>query len=91
MTYINCNKSAREMFEELGYELLIFDENLVVTYKKKQCISDIDYIQFNVGEQLIECFTTSDSPFIPAKQLSVSVKELKAINKQVEELGWNNE
>ena len=34
------------------------------------------------------CFRTSDSQFTPSESLKVRLEELKAINKQVEELGW---
>ena len=33
-------------------------------------------------------FRTSDSQFTPSESLKVRLEELKAINKQVDELGW---
>ena len=70
--------TAKEMFEELGYVQEI--KNNVIYYFKKidipksHIIYDIDFI-------------------IDTKEIFISktidLEELKAINKQVEELGWN--
>lgn len=79
--------TAKEMFEELGYE---FDDSLIdeINYFSKKFISDTFVINFNLREQTLECFIEYDSPFTPNRPYSLSIKELKAINKQVEELGW---
>ena len=81
------NKSAREMFEDLGYEL---DERNTkeILYKMKWEISSTDWISFDIEHKCFNCFRTSDSPFTPTESLKVRLEELKAINKQVEELGW---
>ena len=80
--------SAKEMFEKLGYEI---DEqnNKEILYKMKWEISTSYYVSFDLEHKLFECFITSDSPFEPAKPFEVSIYELQAINKQVEELEWN--
>lgn len=81
--------SAKEMFEELGYEL---DERnpKEILYKMKWEISSTNWISFDIEHKCFNCFITSDSPFTPSKSSKVSLEELKAINKQVEELGWND-
>lgn len=72
-------KSAREMFEELGYELdkdfyidRYYQKNLV--YKKKD--NKYHTILFNLDNKTIMPNTIS------------TVSELQAINKQIEELNW---
>ena len=84
------NKSAREMFEELGY---------VYKYIKGNCSEDViqyqDFgrtvlrkedlakyiIQFNL---VSKCIVITDLTFI-------NMKFLLAINQQCKELGWFNE
>lgn len=82
-------KSAREMFEELGYEQTKLKKFVKYTYKKY--ISNWYHIMFDLEEKTIDCYISNDSPFSPTEPFSITTKELKAINKQVEELGWNNE
>ena len=68
---------AKEMFEELGYEQEM--KNNVIYYFKKIHIpkSDIVYsINFIVEKK--EIFISKN----------IDMQELKAINKQIEELGW---
>lgn len=79
--------SAKEMFEELGYEI---DEEseLEILYKMKWEISSTYWIGFDKTKKTFECFEISDSPFNPSKSFKIGIDELKAINKQVEELGW---
>ena len=80
-------KSAREMFEELGY--VIDEENeKEILYKMKWEIVSIYWVSFNKVDKLFECFETSDSPFEPSKSYKIDIDLLKAINKQIEELGW---
>ena len=69
---------AKEMFEELGYEQEM--KNNVIYYFKKIHIpkSDIVYsINFIVEKK--EIFISKN----------IDMQELKAINKQIEELGWD--
>ena len=79
--------SAKEMFEKLGYEL-DEDNDIEILYKMKWEISSTYYVSFDLGYKNFECFVTSDSPFEPAKSFAVDLDLLQAINKQVEELGW---
>lgn len=79
--------NAKEMFEELGYEICRNDDEVIV-YSAKKFISETNYIKIKKIEKEIDCYILSDSPFEPTKDLAITFKELKAINKQVEELGW---
>ena len=79
--------SAKEMFEELGYEIT-FENEYTLTYTKKIFISDEHQIEFYKN---IQCFASkrwSDSPFEDAKPFELNMQELKAINQQCKELGW---
>lgn len=84
------NKSACQLFEELGYEL---DERnpKEILYKMKWEISSTYWISFDIEHKRFNCFITSDSPFTPSESLKVSLEELKAINQQIKELGWLDE
>ena len=65
-------KSARELFEELGYK-----EEHHIAYIKYYNQREDYYIWFYKDSKTIEA------------RFNIDVKTLKAINKQVEELGWN--
>ena len=80
-------KSAREMFEELGYKKYIESTNLI------EYIDSIGkIIRFNKSSKSIEKFIdTFDYDNCHYTYGYLSLEELQAINKQVEELGWNNE
>lgn len=85
------NKSAKEMFEELGYK--VFDDNKyhMKGYLKKNFIDETCYIEFDLEDKTVRSFVGSDSPFTPDRDAEIDLKELKAINKQIEELGWLDE
>lgn len=68
-------KSAKEMFEDLGYKL-INDKNII--YKGTHFTGRIIYIAFFSDKQILIT-------------QSIGIEELQAINKQVQELGWNKE
>lgn len=85
----NCNgegfvadKTAKEMFEELGYILTRFESNNFCRwqYDKKTILENSDirrqviWFDFNTKELYIHN--------------SITLEELKAINKQIEELRW---
>lgn len=82
-------KSAKEMFEELGYEETLNNE-YTLCYSKKIFISDIYKIEFYKNIKEFICHWYSDSPFEDAHPFEVNMKELQAINKQVEELWGGN-
>lgn len=75
------NKSAREMFEDLGYEY--FNNGLRITYQnyEKEC----KLIEFKLKEK--EMWLADDSEEV----VVLSLKEIKAINQQCKELGWLDE
>lgn len=72
--------SAKEMFEKLGYEH--FNNGLRITYQNYE-ISECKLIEFNLKEK--KMWLADDSEEV----VELSFKEIKAINKQIEELGWN--
>lgn len=78
--------NAKEMFEKLGYEQRKHEH--YIKYVKKPFISDWFVILFDLKEQVFSSIITTDSPFTPDVPLELNIEELKAINKQVEELGW---
>lgn len=67
--------TAKEMFEDLGYKL-INDKNIV--YKGPHPTGKITHVTFFDDKQILIT-------------QSIGLEELQAINKQVEELGWNKE
>lgn len=79
-------KSAREMFEELGYtyQESYFEEELEdINYSKSG-----DYapkIRFNLNHKCINVYIKDN------KSSWFDVKVLQAINQQINELGWNDE
>ena len=73
--------TAKEMFEKLGYELFIMSNNEICYMSKNHEY----YISFYLDDKVIQCsendaYNTS---------IAISIEELQAINKQVQELGWN--
>lgn len=80
------NKTAKEMFEELGYEIES-DSNISLIYIKydedyEHDTGSIEKIIFDKTFNRVAHTTNSYFDFI-------DYKELQAINKQIEELGWN--
>lgn len=69
--------TAREMFEKLGYNQLIKPN--VIYYQKRVDIPK-NYMIFSIN------FVINLKEVSIGKNLNV--EELKAINKQIEELGW---
>ena len=82
--------SAKEMFEELGYKLMNDCEYYLFYEKplKENTEYENDYLHISFEKKdkaFIKTYGDDNSPEI------ITMEELKAINKQVEELGWNNE
>lgn len=79
--------SAKDMFEKLGYKQYIEASNVI------EVISCDKQIRFNKDgkyKKTIEIFTnTDDYKYDDYTYAELTHKELKAINKQIEELGWN--
>ena len=71
--------STKEMFEKLGYEH--FNNGLRISYNnfEKEC----KLIEFQLNKK--KMILADDSEEI----VELSIQEIKAINKQIEELGWN--
>ncbi len=73
-------KTAKEMFEELGYEK--FGETTTnIVYKNKE---HYYFIKFNLTYRSIMVHKPHTTFNL------MNIKELQAINKQVEEMGWND-
>lgn len=76
---------AKEMFEELGYEI-VYENKEVLRYRLNRVYIEFWKVYERItGEkikELLRISTIDDRPYL------LNMKELKAINKQVEELGW---
>lgn len=81
--------TADEMFKELGYEIRrnSIDEDDFVEYKKTLFNNEEQYIVFDIENELININREDFKNFQSVTSI-LSRKELKAINKKVEELGW---
>lgn len=82
---ILMHKSAKEMFEELGYRETENDIYFLKYYKPCKLQRDKE-IKFH---KLDKTFTVKDDDLI--RHRWINVPELKAINQQVKELGWLDE
>jgi len=86
--------TADEMFEKLGYELVDkgywFLHYGVTDYKKWCKTLDYDYKneEFYNNKKQVFLFDTINHSFAHIGDFVISMKELKAINKKVEEMGW---
>lgn len=67
--------SAKEMFEELDFKIDDIKSTYLSYYNKKED----SYVYFDYIYKTVEV------------QFDITMNLLKAINKQVEELHWNNE
>ena len=74
--------SAKEMFEQLGYKFIKREFEIIYQYTKNEYIEDYRYIKFDIKIKKIELGDWQED-------FNLSLEELQAINKQVEELGWN--
>ena len=77
--------TAKEMFEKLGYEEDL-NNNFYVGY--------IKLIPNTITKNRMITFMKDDKYFTFIDQdnnVCIDLEELKAINKQIEELGWDNE
>lgn len=76
-------KSAREMFEELGYIQSVNDDKEIVYNYNFEDFSIYSYICFNKSDEKIEM----ENNIIAG--CDITIRKLQAINKQIEELGWD--
>lgn len=81
------NNSARELFEELGYELISSSHNRKV-FKKENLVTSYTIV-FEYCAKTINIYSSINGKGFNSKDMTM--QELQAINKQVSELGWNNE
>lgn len=75
--------TAKEMFEKLGYKI-ITNDNQLLTYRKEFALGGEQEFIFHKKDDGVYFESTFRFDFL-------SYKELQAINKQVEELGWLDE
>ena len=80
--------SAKEMFKKLGYELI---NEVPLLYQKDDggYIQNIEFISTLKTIKFSEYETYNNNE--PQGETILYLEELQAINKQIEELGWNNE
>lgn len=83
-----CSKTSDKMFEELGYKKLKNEE--IVWYQKKTKFITKDII-FDLEKKMIyiEISHYDKKGNLLKIEGTLTVKELQAINKKVEELDWN--
>ena len=85
--------SAKEMFEELGYKLS-YENGSVKKYKRirktEKNYFNIKIIEFGLNFFIADEFLVDKEDNIINDMITSSIfkEELKAINKQIEELGW---
>lgn len=73
--------NAKEMFKKLGYKKRAFGN--CIYYEKGSIMRHI--IQFNLKDKIFYSYTECGM----ANSIKIlTANELKAVNKQVEELGW---
>lgn len=77
------SKTAKEMFEELGYAKTYHDEYEIV-YSLYISNEKVAEIEFDLSVQTFYCIYDKGI-------MEVSINVLKAINQQVRELGWLDE
>jgi len=88
-------KTAKQMFEELGWKCEEYHEeyNKCIKYitnagnnEKESCI--ITEITFDLIDKTIRFFSFDSGEIFEYYETYITPQVLKAINKQVEELGW---
>lgn len=84
-------KTAKEMFKELGYKLDEETDTYIRYRKYPDTVVDNETYQeifFNIRSM----FFTADEYIVgEVEEKFITIKELQAINKQVEELEWLDE
>lgn len=85
---------AKEMFEELGYKLNeSYDEKLITYIHIQHFMGERHFgITFNLEYKEFHCWHygyDENGRCQNGINLAIKIDLLKAINKQIEELGWN--
>ena len=75
--------SAREMFEKLGYDDYDKSHSAILYMNSKEDIR----IWFDIIEKTAEKYKQTSAFNI--QEIPITFNEIKAINKQIEELGWD--
>ena len=85
-------KSAREMFEELGYECDVSCDGILYSkyIDSERCGVEQHSISFDKVDKTIEKYVGEAGFSQKDYRAYINLKELQAINKQVEELHWND-
>lgn len=84
-------ENAKTMFEKLGYEQEK-DDKIHITYyngnfeNKQRCDKQIT---FDLESESFVAYSPFELSDYEDCSVFINIKELQAINKQVEELGWN--
>ena len=80
-------KTAKDMFEKLGYSLKV-DNNDLMEYSKEDC----GHIAFDFDIETKRFYSRySFSSSIQSTPHSITLDEFEAVQKQMEELGWLEE
>ena len=83
--------SAKETFEELGYECDVSCDGIL--YSKYVDLPNGNVansqIEFDNVDKIVEKYVSQAGFSMKFYNSKITLDELKAINKQVEELGWN--
>ena len=77
-------KSAKEMFEELGYKKEKYDKGIMFYMPRQNFDSKTKAIKFYKNDKTI--IKHSDN----FQAEDITMQELKAINMKVKELGWSD-
>lgn len=78
---------ADKMFEGLGYKKE--QDSDYILFEKELLNKELKIIVFNLNKALID-IRTEDDYYYQTITTVINMQELKAINKKVEELGWND-
>lgn len=88
--------SAKEMFGKLGYRLISGDDKELISYRVDLGANSFMQVVFNNESKSFWCGRTRNTYFDGYLRkdnsfILIDIELLKAINKQIEELGWLNE
>lgn len=72
-------KTAKEMFEKIGYEYTTYSKDIIFSKEFEYATVEL---YFDIDTKSLTIQSNKDIAF------EFNIKELKAINKQCEELGW---
>ena len=78
---------AKEMFEKLGYAETKLTDEMITKLYEKNIFGDRQMIYFYPEKSVRIIFYSNGKIYPPL----ITLEELQAINKQVEELGWLDE